>query len=174
MIQAVVGLGNPGPQYETTRHNLGFLALDAVADTYGVRFEEQRMRSQAEIVLDDRKIILVKPLTYMNHSGRICPVLQRMGIAAENMLVVHDDLELSFGTIKYKKGGSTAGHNGLKSLAEQCGQQFHRIRIGIGRPSKQDVSKYVLGRFSPQEMDELPHILNNAVAKIRSTWDAET
>jgi len=167
MIQAIVGLGNPGPKYELTRHNIGFLALDACADAYGVQFEEVKMRSQAKIQLEDRTLMLVKPHTYMNHIGRICPVLQKMGIQTQQMLVVHDDLELSFGTVRHKDGGSAAGHNGLRSMIEQCGANFPRIRVGIGRPSQQDVSKYVLGRFSPQEMDELPHVLQGAVDTIR-------
>lgn len=173
MIKAVVGLGNPGAQYELTRHNIGFLALDALADAYDVRFEELRIRSQAEIVVDEQKILLVKPQTYMNHIGRICPVLQKMGISTQEMLVVHDDLELNFGTVKLKEGGSAAGHNGLRSMIEQCGANFPRIRVGIGRPVKQDVSKYVLGRFSPQEMDELPQVLDTAVGKIRHTWQTK-
>jgi len=167
MIQAVVGLGNPGPRFDLTRHNAGFMAADALVDAYGGSLLEYRMREQAEITIHDQRILVVKPLTYMNDVGRICPVLRKMGISPQHMLVLHDDLELSFGTVTYKAGGSAAGHNGLRSLIQQCGAQFPRIRIGVGRPEKQDVSKYVLGRFSPQEQQELSQIMDKVVDEIQ-------
>lgn len=157
-IKAIIGLGNPGRQYERTRHNIGFNIVDALCERFGGQWREQNNMASAQIMINGKKIMLIKPQTFMNNSGRIVPFLQKQGIGPEHILVVHDELELPFGTLKMRSGGSARGHNGLKSLIEQWGQDFMRLRFGIGRPeNRDDVADYVLHNFieSGEEISRL-------------------
>lgn len=157
-IKAIIGLGNPGPSYVYTRHNIGFRVLDALADRKKVSFSKKENFELATIAGSDRSILLIKPLTSMNLSGKVIPYLAKQGIKAENILVVHDELEKNFGAILERMGGSARGHNGLKSIIEACGPDFARLRIGIGRPDDRDqVPAYVLQKFSesPQEVEKI-------------------
>jgi len=148
-IKAIIGLGNPGKQFENTRHNAGFLVLDALADKYGANWQVRDNKEVAEVVIGGKKVILIKPQTFMNSSGKVVPSLLKQGIKAENILVVHDELEKAPGVVDVKVAGSHRGHNGLRSIIEQCGANFVRVRIGIGRPvHKEDVGEYVLSNFS--------------------------
>jgi len=144
----VYGLGNPGRQYQKTRHNIGFMVVDHLAHIWNISLKS----AEADIVtgkgfVGRMPVMLVKPCTFMNRSGL---PLRRLGIGAESLLVIHDDMDIEFGTIRIKTGGGSGGHKGIKSIVEQIGSDsFLRIRCGIGRPSHDcDPSDYVLGRFS--------------------------
>lgn len=152
-IQAIIGLGNPGPKHYYQRHNIGFRVLDMLADMHGATWHTKGESEQASIIINGQKLLLIKPQTFMNTSGRVIPSLIKQGIKAENIVVVHDELEVPFGMVKYKFGGSHKGHNGLRSIIGVCGADFGRIRCGIGRPQTADeVPVYVLHNFSESEV----------------------
>lgn len=163
MIKAIIGLGNPGHSYYYHRHSIGFRILDVLADTYSTSWRTKENMELAEIVINGYKVFLVKPQTYMNSSGGVIPFLKKQGIEASDIMVVHDELELPFGKIAVKTGGSHKGHNGLKSIIEKIGPDFHRLRFGIGRPSrKEEVPDYVLKNFSePEEI--VGELIQNAI-----------
>ncbi len=149
MIKAIIGLGNPGDQYYKTRHNIGFRVVDTLAEQQHVSWRTFQLMDTTEIVVHNNRVLLIKPMTYMNSSGKVIPMLLKKGIKQDEILVVHDELELPFGQIKFKFGGSAKGHNGLKSIIESCGPNFYRLRMGIGRPErKEDVPDYVLKSFN--------------------------
>ncbi len=153
-IKAIIGLGNPGPQFRGTRHNIGFMIVDALADKYHGSWQKKDAMELAQIRINDHNIMLIKPQTFMNNSGAIIPFLQKKGIKAQNMLVVHDELEKPFGSILFKEGGSARGHNGLRSIMAVAGPDFFRVRFGISRPErKEDVGDYVLQRFQQDPVD---------------------
>ncbi|HAU30609.1 TPA: aminoacyl-tRNA hydrolase [Candidatus Dependentiae bacterium] len=148
-IRAIIGLGNPGPAYARTRHNFGFLVVDELARLHGGSWRIKGEAEIAEIMIENQPVILIKPQTFMNASGRVLPLLTKQGIKSEEILVVHDELELPFGRFAIKQGGSARGHNGLKSIIGTIGDQFHRLRCGIGRPeNREDVPDYVLASFA--------------------------
>jgi len=152
----VAGLGNPGREYERTRHNVGWLVLDELARRHGGSWRSKFNGSLAEIRFDDSKLALLKPETYMNESGRSVAAAARFfKVPAESLLVVHDDVDLEPGRLQARRGGGLAGHNGLRSLAQHLGtQDFLRLRIGIGRPGRGDprpVKDWVLSPFTPEE-----------------------
>ena len=155
LIKVIIGLGNPGPKYHYNRHNIGFLVLDALAEKYHASWHKKPDRESADIEINGEKITLIKPQTFMNDSGKVISSLMKQGIKAENILVVHDELEKPFGKIEFKTGGSHKGHNGLRSIIASCGSDFHRLRFGIGRPErKEDVPDYVLSNFARDEIIE--------------------
>ena len=153
----VVGLGNPGPQYATTRHNIGFLVADVLADRIGSGFKVHK-KSGADVVtgrLGDTSVVLAKPRTYMNVSGG--PVAGLVRYYGGELVVVHDDLDLGFGVVRLKQGGGEGGHNGLRSISTSLGtKDYLRVRFGIGRPpGRQDPADFVLKRFSATERKDL-------------------
>ena len=160
-IQLVVGLGNPGTEYEQTRHNAGFWYADALADQLGATFSlEKKLSAQvAKAHWQNRPLWIAKPTTYMNESGiAVQALMQFYKVPVESLLVAHDELDLPTGVVKLKSGGGTAGHNGLKSIIKSLGQkaQFHRTRIGIGHPGHaKKVHNYVLSRASDTEQTTL-------------------
>jgi peptidyl-tRNA hydrolase, PTH1 family len=165
-IKIIIGLGNPGKQYHYNRHNIGFLIVDALAATHHASWHKKGDYEYAEIEVNDEKITLVKPQTFMNSSGKVIPSLLKQGIKAENVLVVHDELEKPFGKIEFRTGGSHRGHNGLRSIMEFCGPDFMRLRFGIGRPEhKEEVANYVLSNFD--NFDELEKLIDKAVNMIQ-------
>ena len=165
-IKVIIGLGNPGRQYQRTRHNIGFLVLDALANSQGALWQTKGDKEVSEIILGNEKVFLVKPQTFMNSSGRVIPSLIKQGLKAENLLVVHDELEKAFGIVDIKNGGSHRGHNGLRSIIEFCGADFSRLRCGIGRPErKEDVGDYVLSNFS-EKTDDVELMIEKAVLMI--------
>jgi peptidyl-tRNA hydrolase, PTH1 family len=152
----VAGLGNPGREYERTRHNAGWLVLDELASRHGGSWRSKFSGSLAEIRLGDLRLALLKPETYMNDSGRsVGAAVRFFKVEPEQVLVVHDDVDLEAGRLQARAGGGLAGHNGLRSLAQHLGSQdFLRLRIGIGRPGRGDprpVADWVLSPFSPEE-----------------------
>ncbi len=166
----IVGLGNPGKEYENTRHNVGFNVLDRLAKELACSFKK-KWRFSAEIAdarFDERKIVLVKPRTYMNRSGiAIQPVLKWLNLSTRDMLVVVDDVDLPLGGVRVRSSGGSGGHNGLKSIVNVLGgrEDFARLRIGIGRnqPVGNDVSGHVLGPFSRGEQQIVEKVLEIAV-----------
>ena len=165
-IKIIIGLGNPGKQYHNNRHNIGFLVLDELASNHNASWQKKADRETADIEINGEKIILVKPQTFMNNSGKIIPSLLKQGLKAENLLVVHDELEKPFGKVELKTGGSHRGHNGLRSIMEFCGADFTRLRCGIGRPeNKEEVAHYVLSNFS-ENSSAVEEMINNAVVMI--------
>jgi len=159
-IKAVIGLGNPGPAYYHTRHNIGFQVIDALADQSMASWQTKQNMELCTISLADHKILLIKPLTYMNNSGEVLGYLKKQGIHQENILVVHDELELPFGQLKFKFDGSTKGHNGLKSIIAHGGSNFLRLRFGVDRPvDRHEVPDYVLAKFRETQtiIDEKIH-----------------
>ncbi|MDV2476507.1 aminoacyl-tRNA hydrolase [Rhodococcus zopfii] len=156
----VVGLGNPGPKYEKTRHNIGFMVADVLAGRVGGSFAAHK-RSNSDIVqarLDGRQVIVAKPRTYMNLSGGpVAGLAKFFSVDAANIVVIHDELDLDFGTIRLKLGGGENGHNGLRSTSSSLGtKDYLRVRMGIGRPpGRQDPADFVLKPFSTTERKEL-------------------
>ena len=165
--QLVVGLGNPGPQYEKTRHNVGFMVADLLAGRLGGTFKVHK-RSGAEIVtgrLGGRSVILAKPRAYMNESGRhVGPLAKFYSVSPGDVIVIHDELDIDFGKIRLKLGGGEGGHNGLRSVVNALGtKDFQRVRVGIGRPpGRKDPAAFVLEGFSAAERAEVPAICEQA------------
>ncbi len=167
----VVGLGNPGPQYATTRHNLGFLVADVLADRIGSGFKVHK-KSGAEVTtgrIGDKQVVLAKPRTYMNESGRqVGPLAKFYSIAPADVIVVHDELDIDFGRIRLKFGGGVAGHNGLRSVSSALGtNDFQRVRIGIGRPpGRKSGATFVLENFTAAERPEVGTICEQSADAI--------
>jgi peptidyl-tRNA hydrolase, PTH1 family len=152
----VAGLGNPGREYERTRHNAGWRVVDELARRHRGSWRSKFSGSLAEVRVDGSRLALLKPETYMNESGRSVAAAARFfKVPAESLLVVHDDVDLEPGRLQARRGGGLAGHNGLRSLAQHLGKQdFLRLRIGVGRPGRGDprpVSDWVLSPFGPEE-----------------------
>jgi len=171
MKYLIVGLGNIGPDYQDTRHNIGFNILDAFAKASNVFFEDHRYGFTCEVKLKGHVLILLKPSTFMNLSGNAVRYwMQKEKIPLENVLVVVDDLALPFGTLRLKPNGSDAGHNGLKNIQEVLGTvQYARLRFGIGNayPKGYQV-QYVLGKWDEEEWKKIPERAEKSVEIIRS------
>ncbi len=162
----VVGLGNPGPKYAANRHNIGFVVVDQLAEDAEAPAMRDKFRGQfSRVTFRKHDLVLLKPQTYMNLSGEsVQPAAQFFKIPTERIVVIHDELDLPFGTVKLKVGGGLAGHNGLRSTAERLGtKDFLRLRMGIGRPRSGSVSNYVLSDFSQIESAELVDVIDQAV-----------
>jgi len=169
-IKAIIGLGNPGREYYYNRHSIGFRVVDELARDLGATWRERDKMLLTEVMINNKKVLLIKPQTFMNASGNVVPFLAKQGIKAENILVIHDELEQPFGKISVKFGGSARGHNGLRSIIAACGENFVRVRFGIGRPeSKEYVPTYVLQNFSEENTD-IEHAINQAVTLITSMF----
>lgn len=177
-IQAlVVGLGNPGTKYAAHRHNVGFRVVDALAQAHGLSFT-RRKEAQAQVakgMVAVRSVLLAKPRTFMNLSGRAVGRLRRAyEIPAEHILVVYDDLDLPLGRLRMRPGGGSGGHQGMRSIIDSLGTQaFPRLRVGIDRPTGgMDPAEYVLQPFAEEEIALLSHCLDQAVAAVEC-WLAE-
>ncbi len=172
-ISCVIGLGNPGTRYELTRHNIGFLFLDYLADQYGGRFSTKGNLEEASITVtindEPHKLLLIKPMTTMNVSGKVVPYLQKQGIKPESTLIVYDELEKKFGTHQIRLGGSHRGHNGVRSFMNTWGDQFWRLRLGIDRPQEKNlVAEYVLGRFPKDQLDHFEELFSTVLSVIQA------
>jgi PTH1 family peptidyl-tRNA hydrolase len=163
----VVGLGNPGPDYAKTRHNLGFVVADILSDRIGSGFKVHK-RSGAEVTtgrLGGRSVVLAKPRVYMNESGRqVGPLARFYSVAPADVIILHDELDIDFGRIRLKFGGGVAGHNGLRSVSSALGtNDFQRVRIGVGRPpGRKSGATFVLENFTAAERPEVPTICEQA------------
>lgn len=144
----IAGLGNPGRKYESTRHNLGFLVADELAERIRTGFRKDKDAETGEGFMGSIKVLLVKPLTFMNLSGNtIGRIIRFYKIEPDHLIVVHDDMDIAPGKLKIKMGGGAGGHNGVDSVIEHVGRDFHRIKIGIGKPLKGSMESYVLGNI---------------------------
>ena len=171
MKYLIAGLGNIGPEYELTRHNIGFLVLDRLADIKGEKFQQDKLSYSAEVKHNGRTLVLIKPTTYMNLSGKaVNHQLQAHKIPKERLLVITDDVALPYGKIRLKPKGSSGGHNGLKNIEQLTGgQNYARIRFGVGdHYHKGQQVDYVLSPFSKKEMDELVHNMDRTIEAILS------
>jgi PTH1 family peptidyl-tRNA hydrolase len=168
MIKMIVGLGNPGQQYEKTRHNAGFLVLDVLSRQYDGRWRLDSALNAAtsEVFIAARKLLLQKPLTYMNRSGdAVVKMAHYYKVKPEEILVIHDELDFDAGVMRLKKGGGHAGHNGLRDIIQKLGSRdFYRLRMGIGRPpAGWKVSDYVLSTLSPKDLEEMEGLAEDFV-----------
>jgi peptidyl-tRNA hydrolase, PTH1 family len=171
MKYLIAGLGNIGPEYELTRHNIGFLVLDQLADQYKANFEPGRLAEKTEVRFKGRSLHLIKPTTYMNLSGKALAYwMNELKIPKENILVIVDDIALPFGSLRLRTKGSSAGHNGLKNIELVLGgQDYSRLRFGIGNDFGQGQQvDYVLSNFSQDEFQKLPDIIKKANEMILS------
>ncbi|HET9956311.1 MAG TPA: aminoacyl-tRNA hydrolase, partial [Polyangiaceae bacterium] len=167
----VVGLGNPGPRYEKTRHNIGFMLVDRLAERAGsAQFRERFHGHYAEVRFQNEKLGLLKPLTFMNDSGRsVQAALTASYLDPSSLLIVHDELDLPRGELRLKQAGGDGGHRGLRSISGLLGPAYLRLRIGIGRPPPEfrgEVSDFVLERFPPAELVEFDSVLDRAVEAV--------
>ena len=175
-MKLIVGLGNPGKEYEKTRHNIGFLFADYFASAHGVKFrsEDRAMHGTGEI--NGEKFILLKPQTYMNLSGQaVQPVAAYKKIAVSDILIIHDDVDLPEFELRVKKGGGDGGHNGLKSITQMLGSnEYLRLRLGVGRPEnpKMDTADWVLGAIPKAAFETLEQKFEAADSFIK-TWISE-
>ena len=161
-MQLWVGLGNPGPQYALHRHNVGFMALDTIAEVHGFGPVQKKFQGWAQDGrIGTQRIILLKPATFMNESGRaVSEALRFYKLGPDALTVFHDELDLAPFKVKVKQGGGHAGHNGLRSIDQHIGPDFRRVRLGIGHPGHKDrVTGYVLGNFAKAEQDDLVDML---------------
>jgi PTH1 family peptidyl-tRNA hydrolase len=163
----IVGLGNPGPQYDKTRHNVGFMVADALAGRVGSSFSSHK-KSNSDIVqarLDGRSVVVAKPRTFMNLSGQPVAALARFfSVDPANIVVVHDELDIDFGALRLKIGGGEGGHNGLRSISQHLGtKDYLRVRVGVGRPpGRMDAASFVLKPFSTPERKDLGVVIEEA------------
>jgi len=172
-MKAVFGLGNPGDRYANTRHNVGFLVVDALAAMVGVKLTKKKFSARTgEIHIGGERVFVAKPQTYMNISGQ--SVAQAAGffrLDVQDIIVVYDDMDLDFGKLRIRPEGGAGGHRGVKSIIDRLGSSdFNRVRIGIGRPGESDHTAvgHVLGSFSKDEREELDEIINRAVDALRT------
>jgi PTH1 family peptidyl-tRNA hydrolase len=169
----IVGLGNPGAKYDLTRHNVGFLCLDefvAKTDEMGEWINKKDLKCHLSSgQLGDQRVLAVKPTTFMNLSGEaVRAVMDFYKLNGEQVLVLHDELDIDFGQIRTRVGGSSAGHNGIKSVTQHIGENYGRVRVGIGpkRPPEIDSSDFVLQKFSAEEREQLPNLARETIAII--------
>lgn len=177
-VVLIVGLGNPGPQYETTRHNAGFWFVEQVAQEYGGQFRpEAKFHGEvAQVSIGGRQVWLLKPQTFMNRSGQAVAALARFyKISLDQILVVHDELDLPPGTARLKQGGGHGGHNGLRDIVAQVGgREFMRLRLGIGHPgNSRQVSDYVLSRAGAEDQRLIEVSLDEAKAVLPQVVEGE-
>lgn len=170
-MMLIIGLGNPGKEYQYTRHNIGFIAIEKIAGQHNSSFSTKKKFNCeiAESTNNGQKLIFIKPITYMNLSGKsVISVKTYYNIPLEKIFVIHDDIDLEIGRIKFKTGGGNGGHNGLKSIDGIIGNNYHRIRIGVGRPqNNQDVADYVLNNFPKSEYAVVEQVMD----KITDNFD---
>ena len=169
-----VGLGNPNPDSENNRHNIGFKIIDAINQKFNLSKQKPKFKGLLTTGnINDKKVYAIKPLTFMNNSG-ICirELIEYFKIDAEDVIVFHDDLDINFGKIKAKFGGSSAGHNGIDSIDKFIGKDYSRVRIGIGKPnSKSNVVDHVLKDFDDEEIIELKKVTENITSSLEILID---
>lgn len=161
---AVVGLGNPGRKYQRTRHNIGFMVLEQIATARGFNPTEKKLYRSAKGSIGDHDVLLMEPLTFMNLSGlAVREILRRFRLSAENLVVIHDDLDMETGKLKIKSGGSSGGHRGVESIIENIGSEdFIRVKIGIGREWEIPAEQFVLSKFKKEELIAVKQAVQDA------------
>ena len=166
-MKLLVGLGNPGSEYAATRHNVGFLVAQKFAEKMGLSLKRQAHQAIVGTgCAGGQEVMVLLPQTFMNRSGvSVVSACKAKGVAVEDLVVIHDEIDLPFGSVRIKVGGGHGGHNGLRSIADLLGSRdFTRLRVGVGRPVGQvDVAKYVLGPFSASEKSQLDSVLEHSV-----------
>ncbi len=180
----IVGLGNPGRRYAKTRHNIGFVVADNLAERYGIELRTKELYAAGKGSMEGNKIVLVEPLTFMNRSGlAVRDVMKRHGVEAGNLIVIHDDIDTETGKLKIRKKGSSGGHKGIESIIQETGtSEFIRVKIGIDREEGVLVEDYVLGKFRKEEIplikdaiagaaDAVDMILRDGVDKAMNTFN---
>lgn len=171
-MKIIVGLGNPGKPYEHTRHNIGFDVIDALAKKWDAPLTNQKFNGIYAIVhRPEGKVLLVKPLTYMNLSGEcVGPLMDYFDIDVEDLIVIYDDLDLETGKLRLRQKGSAGGHNGIKSLIQHLGtQEFNRIRVGVNRPpAGMKVADYVLSKFSKEDQVVMSNAIDKSVMAVET------
>lgn len=175
-MQIWAGLGNPGAQYALNRHNAGFMAIDAIAELHNFDLPKKRFLGWAiEARLGSEKLLLLKPATFMNDSGQsIGEAMRFYKLAAQDVTVFYDELDLAPFKVKVRRGGGAAGHNGIRSTIAHIGEDFRRVRIGIGHPGHKDrVTGHVLGNYAKAEMDPLAEMLGAVAAEARWLADGD-
>ena len=174
----IAGLGNPGLQYEKTRHNAGFMAADRLAEKHGAQFNKHKSEAvYADFKIGDNRILLVKPQTYMNNSGEAVGALAKFyKIPAERVIIIADDISLDVGRMRIRRKGSDGGHNGLKSIALHIGDGYPRIKIGVGKKPRPDydLAAWVLSKFTEQERGALDTAVQNACKAVQLMVSGET
>ena len=169
-MHIIVGLGNPGTEYENTRHNAGFMVIDRLAKKYGIKLDRKsRLMRWGRGSISHKDVILMKPMTYMNESGlAVRRILSEQGANPRNLIVVYDDLDLEPGRIRIRENGGSGGHKGIRSIIGQLGDEgFTRVRVGIGRPpGRQDPADYVLSPFTKRQWEEVDVAISKAVDAI--------
>ena len=175
-MKVVVGLGNPEKKYDGTRHNIGFRAVDYLADKYNINIDSKKHKGLiGKGVIAGQKVLLVKPQTYMNLSGEcLRPIMDFYKLEQEDFIIIYDDINLDVGRIRIRKKGSAGGHNGIKSIISHLGgQDFPRLRIGVGeKPKQMDLAAYVLGKFSKGENEIYDKLMPNVAGAIElMVWD---
>lgn len=179
-MKLIVGLGNPGPKYETTRHNAGFIVLDLIAEKAGIVWESAQTKFGGEIgkgTVLGQSCILLKPMTYMNRSGRsVGEVLRFFKIDAADIVVLHDEIDVPSGKVRAREGGGAGGHNGIRSIASETGlSDFHRIKLGVGKPgpdNPMDVADWVLGPMTDAELLALQkEMLDETMIRLKGIFD---
>lgn len=166
----IVGLGNPGLRYVKTRHNVGFMVVDRLAGDAGTSIDRSKFKGHyATTVIGDQPVALLKPMTFMNVSGQsVSQARSFFDVPDDRIFVVHDEIDLPFGTVRLKVGGGHAGHNGLRSIIAQLGgRDFIRLRVGVGRPAHGAVADYVLSDFNSEERAWLPDLIDLSTAALR-------
>jgi peptidyl-tRNA hydrolase, PTH1 family len=164
-MRLIIGLGNPGPKYRNTRHNAGFIALDSYSATLKLKFKPA-IRLAADIA-EAKDLVLAKPTTFMNNSGvAVMRLMRKYDLSAEDILVVQDDVDIPLGKVRFKEKGSSGGHNGVKSIIAAIGEDFPRVKIGIGKDASRDTADHVLDKFTPEEKLLLETAIKTAVKKI--------
>jgi PTH1 family peptidyl-tRNA hydrolase len=170
----LVGLGNPSPDNENNRHNIGFKMIDAINQKFSLSKQKPKFKGLLTTGnINDKKVYAIKPLTFMNNSG-ICirELIEYFKIDAEDVFVFHDDLDIEFGKVKAKFSGSSAGHNGIESIDKFIGKDYSRVRVGIGKPNiKSNVSDHVLKNFDEEELEKLENITDNIINSLAILLD---
>jgi PTH1 family peptidyl-tRNA hydrolase len=164
-MKIIVGLGNPGKEYKNTRHNIGYMVLEELASRYSIEKQESKFDAIiGQLRIKGEKVLLVKPLTFMNLSGQsVQPLVHWHKLELTDLMVVYDDMDLPLGTIRIRAGGGNGGHNGMKSIAARLAtQEFSRVRIGIGRPEEREAVDWVLSRFAAGEKEQVEQAIKNA------------
>ncbi|MDD2290937.1 MAG: aminoacyl-tRNA hydrolase [Aliarcobacter sp.] len=167
-MHLIVGLGNIGEKYQLTRHNVGFMVIDEITKNLSTsNIQKSNFHSTLEKSAYD---LYSKPTTFMNNSGMAVQAIKEYyKLDMEDIIVIHDDIDLPFGTVKFKIGGGHGGHNGLRSIDAHIGKEYIRVRIGVGKPQdKADVANYVLNNFSKEELNKLPDIISHTINAIKA------